>query len=116
MDKIYIFFYIYPKVALELSSILPSECDIRRWYGEPVHMIIIPSFLFERTDENNQICLKEEYVAVCMEFMNRTKASFVVRCTHDDPLIASYPKCLQDTFSNANRYNARNHEYVLLLK
>lgn len=90
------------KVALELTTVMPSEGEINRWYGEPVDMVIIPSEMFEHTSHNNQISLKECYRSICQEFWNRTQTSFAVRTNYDDPWIALYPKCLRSILSNEN--------------
>lgn len=103
------FNYIFAKVALELTTTLPSECELRRWYAEPVEMIIIPSNMFELVNNNNQISLKDCYRDVCREFWNHTKANFAVRCTCDDPWIDNYPKILRNTLA-PNRINGVKHE------
>lgn len=88
-------FSIQSKVVLELTTVLPNENEIKRWFGEPVELVIIPSNLFYKLKNNDEIVLKERYVPVCMDFMSRTNASFVVRCAYDDPLMSTYPKCLR---------------------
>lgn len=102
------------KVALELTSTLPSQSDISRWFAEPVEMIIIPSYLFETLKNNNQIVLNERCQKVCMEFLRRTKAKLAVRCTHDDPWLDCYVKCLRSSFSSLNRSNGVKHAYVFI--
>ncbi|XP_031633728.1 protein arginine N-methyltransferase 5-like isoform X2 [Contarinia nasturtii] len=87
------------KVALQLTAVLPNDFEIRRWFGEPVEMIIIPAMAFERLNNNDQISLKECYSQVCQEFWIRTGANFAVRCTVEDPYIDAYPKCLRNILS-----------------
>ncbi|XP_055309339.1 protein arginine N-methyltransferase 5-like isoform X2 [Sitodiplosis mosellana] len=99
----------YFKIALELTPTMPNECELRRWFAEPVELIIIPSNMFELSNNNNQISLKECYRYVCQEFWNHTSASFAVRCTYDDPWIDNYPKILRSALA-VNRFNGVKHE------
>lgn len=96
----------FVQVALELTTVLPNESEISRWFGEPVDMVILDSTMFEELNNNNQIHLKERYRNICQEFWIQTRASFAIRAVADDPWIDMYPKCLRNVFSSCRKENS----------
>ena len=54
-------------VALELGPSLPSEAEMRRWYGEPVRAIVVPVSVFQ-TNKRGFPALSKAHQAVLVSF------------------------------------------------
>ncbi|KAL0038065.1 hypothetical protein WJX79_000828 [Trebouxia sp. C0005] len=54
-------------VALELGPSLPSEAEVRRWYGEPVRAIVVPVSVFQ-TNKRGFPALSKGHQAVLVSF------------------------------------------------
>ncbi len=54
-------------VALELGPSLPSEAEVRRWYGEPVRAIVVPVSVFQ-TNKRGFPALSKAHQAVLVSF------------------------------------------------
>ena len=54
-------------VALELGPSLPSEAEVRRWYGEPVRAIVVPVSVFQ-TNKRGFPALSKAHQAVLVTF------------------------------------------------
>lgn len=104
------------QVALELTPELPNEAETSRWFGEPVELVILSADMFEESNNNNSISLKNLYKDICHKLVIHTRANFAVRCRQDDPWIASYPKCLRDMLCSFEKNNnSQIHEFVIFL-
>lgn len=55
-------------VALEMTADLPSTDELRRWAGEPLQMIIIPSDIFVSNAKNYPV-LSKAHKSVLLNFL-----------------------------------------------
>lgn len=85
------------KVALELSGDIPYSEEIKRWLGEPVQCLIIPSSLFLLNDSNYPVLPKliQELIGAFVKL----DIFFVVKANLEDPSLRYYSEYLQYLFS-----------------
>lgn len=77
------------KVVLELSdSDRPSRETVRRWLGEPIEAIIIPSSLFV-LNRSNYYVLHKEWQAIVGHFIS-VRANIIVSTNANDNAISQY--------------------------
>lgn len=89
-------------VALELSADIPSEAELKRWLGEPVAQIIVPSKVFIRNAKNYPV-LSKAHQAVLVAFI-RNNCGIIVRCNGEDGSLRNYSEYLRHLWeSNAKR-------------
>lgn len=80
-------------IALELSADIPSEAELKRWLGEPVSQIIVPSNVFIRNAKNYPV-LSKAHQAVLVAFM-RNNCGFIVKCNGEDGSVRHYSEYLR---------------------
>lgn len=80
------------KLALELTSDIPSEDELNRWLGEPVEYIIISADLFVMNKQNYPVLLKthQQLLAKFLKFPIR----IMVKSNSDDPMLKTYVEYL----------------------
>lgn len=66
------------KLALELTSQMPNNCQLKRWFSEPVEYLILSSDLF--TDPGKGIGILPEIKAICLEFIKRNPIRIIFKC------------------------------------
>lgn len=75
-------------LALEMSSDIPCEAELKRWLGEPVAQLILPSHVFIRNSQNYPV-LTKAHQAIVVAFM-RNNVNFLVKSHRDDGSVAHY--------------------------
>lgn len=66
------------KLALELTPQMPNNCQLKRWFSEPVEYLILSSESFKNTGQGFD--LLPEIKAVCLEFIKRNPIQIVFKC------------------------------------
>lgn len=89
------------KVALELSGDIPYSEEIKRWLGEPVQCLIIPSSLFIVNDKNYPVLPKliQELIGAFVKL----DVFFVIKANLEDPSLRYYSEYLQYLFSRYSK-------------
>lgn len=87
------------KIALELTPELPDAMQLKRWFSEPVELIIIPSDSLLRSKNGDRMSLKPEILEICLEFMRRNVVHFAIQCNSLDLEYANdYLRCFENDF------------------
>lgn len=89
------------KIALELSGDIPYSEEIKRWLGEPVQCLIIPSSLFIVNDKNYPVLPK--LIQELIGAFAKLDIFFVVKANLEDPSLRYYSEYLQYLFSKYAR-------------
>lgn len=66
------------KLALELTPQMPNNCQLKRWFSEPVEYLILSSESFKTTSQGFEIL--PEIKAGCLEFMKRNPIQIIFKC------------------------------------
>lgn len=93
--------YYTPKfrVALELTEDLPAIAKLFRWLGEPVELIIIPSYIFKNNERNEPVLL-HNHEKVVTEYLF-IGAKLAIKIEPDkEPLLPKYIRYLRNLISN----------------
>jgi len=82
------------KVVVELNdSDRPSKETVRRWLGEPIEAIIIPSSLFVR-NRSNYCVLKKEWQLIIGQFIS-VRANIIISTNPKDNALSQYADYLK---------------------
>lgn len=87
------------KLALELSSDIPTSEELHRWLGEPIHVLIIPANVFIMNSSNCPV-LSRAHQEVLLQFI-RHNINFAIKANVKDGYLnfySSYIKYLVDKF------------------
>lgn len=84
-------------VALELSADLPSPTEILRWYGEPVHVVILPIDIFV-LNKNNYPVLGLAHKNVVLKFLSYTNCRFAIKAPNDNHNVDNYVQYLRHLY------------------
>lgn len=89
------------KVALELSGDIPYTEEIKRWLGEPVQCLIIPSSIFIVNNANYPVLPKliQELIGAFVKL----DVFFVVKANLEDPSLRYYSEYLQFLYSRYSK-------------
>lgn len=94
-------------MALELGTTLPDESELKRWFGEPVAILIIPTHLFKKNEKKGFLYLPKSHESVCLRFMQTMQVNFAIK---GDPSevdnLKEYVRCLH----KLQEYD-QTHEY-----
>ncbi|KAH8400924.1 hypothetical protein KR009_001829 [Drosophila setifemur] len=89
------------KVVIELNDVnRPSKETVRRWLGEPIEAIIIPSSLFVR-NRSNYCVLKKEWQIVIGHFISM-RANIIISTNPNDKALSQYADYLKKLISENN--------------
>lgn len=66
------------KLALELTPQMPNNCQLKRWFSEPVEYLILSSESFKIIGQRFE--LLPEIKAGCLEFMKRNPIQIIFKC------------------------------------
>lgn len=80
-------------LTLELSTDIPSEEELKRWLGEPVSQLIIPTSIFIRNVQNFPV-LTRAHQAVVSAFY-RNNVSFLVKCNTEGSNVRQYAEYIR---------------------
>lgn len=82
------------KVIIELSdSDRPSRETVRRWLGEPIEAIIIPSSLFV-LNRSNYFVLHKEWQVIVGHFIS-VRANIIISTNANDKAISQYAEYMK---------------------
>ncbi|XP_034102468.1 protein arginine N-methyltransferase 5 [Drosophila albomicans] len=101
------------KVVLELNdSDRPSRETVRRWLGEPIEAVIIPSSLFI-LNRSNYYVLNKEWQAIIGHFIN-VRANIIISATANDHGISQYADYMRKLINdNCDTHSLNSYENVL---
>ncbi|ALC42515.1 csul [Drosophila busckii] len=101
------------KVVLELSdSDRPTRENVRRWLGEPIEAIIIPSSLFVR-NRNNYYVLLKEWQVIIGHFIS-VRANIIISTNPNDNAISQYADYAKKLINdNSDTHALNNYENML---
>ncbi|EDW31891.1 GL10719 [Drosophila persimilis] len=101
------------KVVIELNDLnRPSKETVRRWLGEPIEAIIIPSSLFIRNKANYYV-LQKQWQIVIGHFLS-ARANIIISANPNDLSISQYADYLRKLASDHNDSHILNsYENVL---
>lgn len=66
------------KLALELAPQMPNNCQLKRWFSEPVEYLILSSESFRMTGLGFEVL--PEIKAGCLEFIKRNPVQMIFKC------------------------------------
>lgn len=66
------------KLGLELTQQMPNDCQLKRWFSEPVEYLILTSESFKASGV--VIDILPEIKACCLEFMKRNPVQIIIKC------------------------------------
>lgn len=75
-------------LSLEVSADIPSEEELKRWLGEPVSQLIIPSHIFIRNPSNYPV-LSKGHQHVIIAFL-RHNVNFLIKANAKDGSLRNY--------------------------
>ncbi|XP_017024666.1 protein arginine N-methyltransferase 5 isoform X1 [Drosophila kikkawai] len=101
------------KVVIELNdSDRPCKETVRRWLGEPIEAIIIPSSLFIR-NRSNYAVLKKEWQIIIGHFI-AVRANIIISTNPNDNALNQYADYLNKLISeNTDCHAINSYEHVL---
>lgn len=101
------------KVVLELSdSDRPSRETVRRWLGEPIEAIIIPSSLFV-LNRSNYYVLHKEWQIIVGHFIS-VRANIIISTNANDKAISQYAEYMKKLINDNSDTHTLN-KWVKLL-
>jgi len=99
------------KVVLELNdSDRPSRETVRRWLGEPIEAIIIPSSLF-KLNRSNYYVLQKQWQIIVGHFISM-RAKIIISANPTDNAISQYAEYVKKLITD----NSDNHNLVRLVE
>lgn len=72
-------------IALEMPMYLPDQNELLRWMGEPVNLLIIPTYIFN-LNNNKFPALTRQHKAVVLNFLSKTKCQLVLKSAGESNL------------------------------
>lgn len=66
------------KLALELTPKLPNDCQLKRWFSEPVEYLILSPDSFDFSKKG--IDILPEIKDCCLEFVKRNPVHIIIKC------------------------------------
>ncbi|XP_020806100.1 protein arginine N-methyltransferase 5 isoform X2 [Drosophila serrata] len=101
------------KVVIELNdSDRPCKETVRRWLGEPIEAIIIPSSLFVR-NRSNYAVLKKEWQVIIGHFIT-VRANIIISTNPNDNALNQYADYLNKLISlKTDIHEINSYEHVL---
>ncbi|EDW02663.1 protein arginine N-methyltransferase 5 [Drosophila grimshawi] len=101
------------KVVLELTdSDRPSRETVRRWIGEPIEAIIIPSSLFV-LNRSNFYVLHKEWQTIIGHFIS-VRANIIISTKPNDKAISQYADYMKKLINdNCDTHTLNNYENML---
>ncbi|XP_026835712.1 protein arginine N-methyltransferase 5 isoform X1 [Drosophila erecta] len=101
------------KVVVELNdSDRPSKETVRRWLGEPIEAIIIPSSLFVR-NRSNYCVLKKEWQVIIGHFIS-VRANLIISANPNDKALSQYSDYLKKLINeNCDTHVLNSYENML---
>lgn len=100
------------RVVLELGEDRPSKECVRRWLGEPLEALIIPSSLFIRNRHNYPVLPKAWQELIALFLTNYV--NFIVSADQNDNSLKQYAEYLNNLReTNVVKYDLQNFEDVL---
>lgn len=91
------------KLVLEISNQIPDEEHIKRWIGEPIEGLEIPTHLFIR-NKNNYPVLPKNIQHILSRFLENENINFFVSTTFDENL-HYYSEYLDSLKIKFNKFN-----------
>lgn len=89
--------FILKKLALELTSNLPGDLELKRWFAEPIELITLPTGLFKKSKNIPGCYLTDKFVSICLKFLTEKQVTFVVKGRESYGLeYADYIRCIRD--------------------
>lgn len=93
------------KIALELTIKMPDRLELKRWFSEPVAMIIISAnhFVSSMHSDGAVVELKPEVQMVCLEFIKRYSVGVAIKCNPEvNGRAKGFVECFKDALLNNN--------------
>ncbi|XP_034650532.1 protein arginine N-methyltransferase 5 [Drosophila subobscura] len=101
------------KVVIELTDLdRPSKETVRRWLGEPIEAVIIPSSLFVRNKSNYHVLQKSWQMII--GHLLAARANIIISANPNDMFISQYADYLRKLASDNNDTHVLNSYENLL--